>query len=519
MIPGRAIQDRILIVLLASYAFAILLLVSISARLWWQSSMNLISYEFDYFLGLFAGSKDAQQWIERGRMLHFAGCLGVGLLYLGLVGRLMRDPQALTNSFLVRYAALVSILFALGMPWLSPDVFFYIGKGWAESHYGASPYLVPISSLPGYEADQMFANIFPGFLHTATGYGPFFQKVAELIAALSGGNEKLALGLHKVVNLLLHGACSCLVYRLAPPSMARVAALSYAVNPLICFSVLTCVHNDHWGNMFVLLALLALTKRRWAWTGVALGAAFGIKYFPLVYVPIIGLAALMQRGGQGALVSRLADAVKFSLGFALTAIASFLLFYPEAIQDFAATLGSGGASLYRNSVYHLVNMILVFVLPEVAGTRAFSLSYEFMREMGGSLRAVYIGIYAVALLLSLQRLRRDVFNGSVEACLLVTILYFIVANPSNQEWYLTWLMGLALILPYSHAHALAWRLSAYFLPLVIYTVKSGSLFLDLVSNALLYLLVLVLGCHYFWMTKRLAKHPPTNGNAQSGIAS
>jgi hypothetical protein len=56
-------------------------------------------------------------------------------------------------------------------------------------------------------------------------------------------------------------------------------------------------------------------------------------------------------------------------------------------------------------------------------------------------------------------------------------------------------------LPYAHARSLAWRLSAYFLPLVIYTVKSGSLFVELLSNAILYLLVLALGCHYLWCSK------------------
>ena len=41
--------DRELTALFAAYAVATLLLVAVSARLWWQSPLNLIAYEFDYF--------------------------------------------------------------------------------------------------------------------------------------------------------------------------------------------------------------------------------------------------------------------------------------------------------------------------------------------------------------------------------------------------------------------------------------------------------------------------------------
>lgn len=496
-------ESRLLSRMLVAYAIAVLLLVALSARLWWQSPMDLIAHEFDYFLGLFAssGENESKQWAAIGRLLHFGGFLVVGLLYLAIVGRFVREPEALSKGRIAGYAALVPLIFAAGMPWVSPDVFFYIGKGWEESHYGVSPYLIPINQLPGYQNDQMFANIFPGFLNTATGYGPIVQKVAELIAALSGGNEKLALALHKVVNLGLHGACSMLVYRLAPEKFARVAALSYAINPLICFSVLTCAHNDHWMNMFMLLALLALSRRRWAWAGAAVGAAFGVKYFPLVYMPILGLAALMQKGEGMGLAQRLSDAARLVIGFIATSVASFLIFYPEALPDLAGTLSSGGASVYRNSIYHFANVLSAVVVPSIFGSEAFLLSRQYMIDMGMSLRAVYIIIYVISLLLLLRRMRDDIFNGSVSACLGVTILYFIIANASNQEWYMTWLMGFALILPYKHAYSLAWRLSAFFLPLVIYTVKSDTIIAWLYSNTALYLLVLALGCRYLWCSR------------------
>ncbi len=498
--------DRPLAALLAAYAVASLLLVAVSARLWWQTPLALIAHEFDYFLGLFP-SPDA---IDLGRLVHLGGCAIVGGLYFTLAVRIMRSPQALSVRQISVYGALIALIYTIGMPWLSPDVFFYIGTGWLESHYGLSPYLATVHSVPGHAQDQMFANIFPGFLFGTTAYGPLFQKVAAVVAGLSGGNELLALALHKAASLALHGACSFLVWRLAPARFARMALFSYAANPVICFSVLTCAHNDHWMNLFVLLALLAILRRHWLLAGAALGVGFGFKYFPLVYLPVLGMAALVQGSEGRHWAKNVGDAAKVGAGFAAAVVLAYLP-YAEALTAFS-TVAASGVPVYRNSIHHLLDVLTYFVLPALFGTPDILLPYA---ATGRWLRLSYMGIYAVVLLAMVPRLRRDLFRGSVEACLVMTLLYFIVVNNTNQEWYLTWLMGFALVLPLGRAHMLAWRLSALFLPLVIYTIKN--LFIvQLFANAALYLLVLVLGGQYLvrmWRASRVGptvRHPPAS---------
>jgi alpha-1,6-mannosyltransferase len=484
--------DRSLNSLLAAYAVAALLLVAVSARLWWQSPLMLIEHEFDYFLGLFASPNRALSawWVLSGRALHMLGFVLVGGLYLTLVGRLVQSPSALSERSIATWAIVVSLIFAFGMPWVSPDVFFYIGTGWVESHYGFSPYLTSAADVPGFAHDEMFSNIFPGFLGGTTSYGPLFQKLAALLAGLSGGNEKAALALHKVAALALHGGCSILVWRLAPVPFRRVALFSYAANPLICFSVLTCAHNDHWMNLFVLLALLAVMRRYWLWAGVALGAAFGIKYFPLVFFPVFGLAALVQNRESGGAGRNVADAARLTAGFA-AAVALAYMPYPEALKAFSnVTISS--VSVYRNSIYDFIDLLTFYVLPRLFEVPSFDATYQ---NIGVLLRLAYIALYALMLLALTNRLRRDTFQGIAEACLAATVLYFILVDTSNQEWYLTWLMGLALVLPYERAHALAWRLSAFFMPLVIFTVKNPPE-IKSISNAALYCLVLILGGQY-----------------------
>jgi alpha-1,6-mannosyltransferase len=489
---------RALVGLMGAYAVAVALLMAVSARLWWQAPMVLTAHEFDFFLGWFSGlpAELAAERVLQGRWLHLGACLVVGLLYLGLVLQLARQPQALTPRTIAGYAASIAALFALGMPWLSPDVFFYIGTGWLESHYGVSPYRVTVGSLQGFRQDEMFNNIFPGFLNGTTAYGPLFQKVAALLSGLSFGHEKLALALHKGANLLLHGAACGVVWRLAPAALKPVALLSYGANPVILFSVLTCAHNDAWMNLGVLLALLALHHGRWLLCGAALGAAFCIKYFPLVFLPVLLLGVTVRLQDGRWRLRHLADAALLLAGFAAVAVAAHAL-YPESLPQFTRT-ATTGVSVYRNSIYHFVDLLYFFLLPLLFDVRAVWMSYG---DLGRVFRIGYMALYPVVLLAFVPRLRRNLLEGSAEACLVVAVLYFIVVNTTNQEWYLTWLMGFAFVLPQLHARMLAWRLSVYFLPVVIFTVKnlpSAVLF----SNAWLYATVLALGATYLWQVLR-----------------
>lgn len=484
--------DRGLPKLLAAYAVAVLLLVLVSARLWWQSPLDLIDHEFDYFLGLFASPDEAlsETWVALGRRLHLFGFVLVGALYLVAVKRLAASPSTLDTRRIVIWSAVVCLFFAVGMPWVSPDVFFYIGTGWLESHYGASPYITSALAIPAAGHDPMFNNIYPGFLGSTTAYGPLFQKAAALLAGLSGGNEKLALALHKVTALALHAGCSALVWRLAPTNYKRLALFSYAVNPLICFSVLTCAHNDHFMNLFVLLALLGLSKRHWTAAGAALGAAFGMKYFPLIFVPVFGLAALVQTRDEGGAARNIADAAKLVGGFAVVLALAYLP-DPAAAKAFS-NVATSGIMVYRNSVYHLIDVVTLWALPTWFHTPGFGATYQ---NVGVFLRGAYIVLYGLVLLALVDRMRRDTFKGVAEGCLAVGLLYFLLVNSCNQEWYLTWLMGLALVLPYDRARSFAWWLSACFMPLVIFTVKNPAP-LWFIANVALYCLLLVLGARY-----------------------
>lgn len=468
------------------YLAVALATMAVSARLWWQSPLQLTTFEFDYFLGLFDGSSPriAAERVLQGRALHLVLMLALGLLYAAALLRLVRQPDAVPVPRIAAASALVAIVFALGMPWVSPDVFFYIGTGWVDAHYGLNPYRQPMGQIPGFANDPMFANVYPGFLEGTTAYGPLFQKIAAGLAGLSGGSEKLALALHKLFYVGLHAGASALVYRLAAPAWRKAALFGYAANPLILFSVATCAHNDHLMNVCVLGALCLLQRRHVLAAGVALGTAFSLKYFPLVFVPIMAAMALLPPGPPRLHWRTLQPPALLLAGFGL-AVLTWSKLYPASTEHVSHLL-STGVHVYRSSIFHLVDAVTRHVLPALFGAPPALITRE---DLGGVLRLAYMAVYALMCWRYWPRLKRDPFQAGIEMCLLATLLYFLLVNTSNQEWYLTWLMGFAFVLPSEAARTLALRLSVAYVPLVIYTVH-GDRGVVFAANLALYLLLM-----------------------------
>jgi hypothetical protein len=485
-----------------AYLACSLLTMAVSARLWWQSPLQLIAFEFDYFLGLFDDSsyQVAAERVRQGRALHLLLFGMLGALYATMLLKLSRQPDAVSTRWIAAACALVAVVFAIGMPWVSPDVFFYIGTGWVDAHYGLNPYRHAMAQIPGFANDVMFANIHQPFLEGTTSYGPLFQKIAAGIAALSGGNDKLALALHKLFYLGLHAAASAMVYRLAPPNWRRAALLGYAANPLILFSVLTCAHNDHLMNVCILAALCLLRRRHVLAAGVALGTAFSLKYFPLVFLPIIAAMALLQPGPPRLQWRVLQPPALLVAGFAL-AVLAWQQLYPASTEHVTHLL-SAGVHVYRSSLFDLVDALTRDVLPALFGLPQALITPE---DLGGVLRLAYMGAYAVLCWRYWPRLKRAPFEAGIELCVVATLLYFVLVNTSNQEWYLTWLMGFAFMLPSEAARTLALRLSVAYVPLVIYTVKGDPV---VVSAANLALYLLLLACTWLYVRRQLASPVP-----------
>lgn len=450
-------------------------LIAPSVRVWFGTPFALTPFEFDWFLGLYRDLPPAEQsrFELSGRLFHAFLFLLLGGLYVRWVAALAARGE---DSVPFRVVPAFLAVACAGLPWLSPDVFYGIGLGWLESHYGVDPYLSPIASVRGYGLDPMFQNVFPGFFTLPATYGPLFQRVMAFTMGLSGGSITLALVLVKLVHLVLHGLATWAVYRLAPERHRRLATFAYAINPLILFNVLTAGHNDHFMNAFLLLALVLHERRPFFWSGLALGAAASAKYMPILLVPLFFVHAWRREdsgssGAQGGTPGAArAGAVLESLGF-VCALAAFHALQPSSVTRLLDVAQSTSGVL-RNSIYHVPG-VLGLLSPATAGTWKLVLT------------GLFLALYAGLLLWMLRSKARPALS---DACLTTLVGYFVLANSSNHEWYITWLLGLCAV-------SLAWApvrlglvLSALYMPLVIFTVR-GPLPFVLSANVAVWLVL------------------------------
>lgn len=479
--PLRPADEGVPTRLLSLSILVSVLLVLPSFRLWFQSPMDLIRHEFDFFLGYFAESSQGAGPLAvlSGRILQAALLVAAGALYATIAARLRLVQASVPSSPLVLRASLVAFVFFVGLPWLSPDVFYYIGLGWLEARYDLDPFRHAIAQTGAAAFDPMFTNVLPDFLTLPGTYGPLFQSLATGLAALSFGKIKVALALFKLVTLACHVAASALVVRLAGPRGAPFAFYAFACSPIVLLSAMTGMHNDHLMVVFVLAALDLRRGDRPFSCGFALACAVGVKYAPLIALPLF-VADWTLRGRSGRALSFRAP-LRFLAGFALP-VALLALRYPGFPSSLLSAIRHGSGT-FRSSVHFLLGAVdrFLFQVPAPAMSRI--------------LLAAFFLLAAASLVL----LVRDRFRGRPgaleRAWVFLFLSHFLTLNTSNHEWYLTWLLGPALVGAGAAAERLSIRLSAWFMPLVIFTARSPA---DVLwpANIALYLLLAAFGAPF-----------------------
>ncbi len=465
MTPARA---------LVMYGVLGLVLILPSLPVWFSQPFLLTPFEFDYFLGAFrTGDADFDRTAAYlGRAVHLLLFAGLGVVYVLFATRLAPAVTRFTSRQAILYTVPIVVVFTIALPWISPDVFIYIGTGWVESHYGLDPYARPIATIEGYASDEMFRNIVPTFLSWPAIYGPLFQKAASLLSHLSGGDVRAALGVHKLVNLGLLYACAFLIRDLSPTHRRSQVLFLFLANPLVLYNVMTAAHNDLY-MLFPLLSSFSLVRRRRHTAGgIALGMAVGIKYIPLLFLPMVAWHIWTARGRTGR--ARALSLLLFATGF-FAVFAGTLFVYPGSWANLLSILSSG-SGVVRNSLFYLLT---------VSQHWGVQIDTNQAHTWG---RVAFVVLYGAVLVRYVTRARSSSEESLPWVCLAALSAFFLIGNGSNHEWYLLWGLCLALLLPPALSARNYLVLSVGVMPLAIYTVRSHAAIL-LVANGLVYLLV------------------------------
>ena len=300
------------------------------------------------------------------------------------------------------------VVFLLGPPLLSTDVFNYIEYGRLGVLHGLNPYTHAPNAVP---ADPAFPFI--GWRDAISVYGPVFTLGTYATAPLGVGGALWAL---KTVTVLASLGCVALVWkgaRLRGRSPVE-AAMFFGLNPLLLVYAVGGAHNDLLMLALGLAGVVYVMSGREAAGGLAVVAGAAVKASTVLLLPFMLIGA---RGRRGALLA-------------------------GAVAGAVATLALGLAVFHG----HELNILDTLRWEQHHGSLHSvpkALGSLFGIGVGNStLRLVTTAIFLVALALTLEWARRGadwiVAAGWATVALLVTTTWLL-------PWYVIWALPLAAI--------------------------------------------------------------------------
>lgn len=308
-------------------------------------------------------------------------------------------------------AVVATLIFTLGPPLLSTDVFNYIAYGRLAQH-GINPYLHGPIAL---KHDPVYT--FTGHLwkHTPSAYGPLFTLLSTAFAPLGIAASMWAF---KVLAGLSSLACAALIWvaakRLGRPAPVGVAL--FALNPLVLVWAVGGAHNDLLMAAFVAAAIVLALHRRDALSGAALATAVAIKLSAGLVAPFLLLGSRSRLRTLGGMVAGAAAAAAIGL-----------IAYGPAIEHMGKALSADQGFPW-----------IVVSVPGYVG------HYLGLGPFTPTLRHALFGVFAAVVVMLIVRSRGG--RGWVEGAAAATLVLLLTTG-WLLPWYIVWLLPLVAVLP------------------------------------------------------------------------
>lgn len=336
----------------------------------------------------------------------------------------------IVGSWLLCSAALLP-----GYPGESLDIFDYLVRGRMQVIHGVSPLAVTPNAFP---AERFYG--YATWKEWVDAYGPLWEYPSGLVARAvrmvsQGSVQDYILG-YRLLAIAMAGLCGVLIFVIARRRVPRygvMALLAWLWNPLLLITSTLGAHNDGIMLALILLALLLEQRDRWFLALLALGLAAHVKITALLLLPVMGLCLVRRWGWRSALgTSFAAIALLFPLSWALYAPLGGWKTLPRMLRE--------RHILTYNSLANI----------------AYDLHYLHWHRATPARQAAIRGatllflLLAACLLLWWWRRTRNRPADDPELWrmgIAVTMLYLIVGCFWFQEWYVTWVLVLAALLP------------------------------------------------------------------------
>lgn len=319
---------------------------------------------------------------------------------------------------------IISVLFALIIPYTSTDVYSYIANGWSDSHYHENPYYKSVGQVSDeYQVrDQMQNKIANCWRYETVVYGPLWTLICKLLTSISFGNIDVALAIFKGTNLIVHLINCLLIWKI---THKKKFVLIYGTNPAILFEALSNVHNDIFIVLFILLAIYFVTKKKNLMISVAFVAmATAIKYLGILILPFIILYYVREKS----IPKRIKHCILYGLEF-IVILVGFYAIYVKDLNIFAG--------LFVQQAKYNRSIMLVFY---------YLLGTDAMIIFKVVLLAVFAEIYISATIKLLINDNKRIFSTYIRQYNPLLYIFTFVLITNFNSWYILWLFPTLMFL-------------------------------------------------------------------------
>ena len=337
---------------------------------------------------------------------------------------IIKRRKQLFNNFksIMIFITIVSVIFIIAIPFVSSDIFYYLGIGRLDGEYHQNPYYTTIkeyvdNSNNNFESDTVLMQGYDNvWSDTTVVYGPIWTLICRLVASFSFGNIDIGLTLFKIINVIVHLGNCYLLYKI---SNKKIFTLLYGLNPFILIEGIAHVHNDIFVIFFTLLSLYFLIKKKKILLSILfIALATAIKYFSVLLLPFIIIYYFRKEKPK----IRFAKCVEYGLIF-LVALACCYLLYIKDIEVFK------GLVTQNEKIAKGIYVILIDYFKDIP-----NIIENTKKILFGSFVIIYFFICVVMLNKKEIKFRNEMKTVNY---LILGFLFLLITN--FQLWYIMWI--------------------------------------------------------------------------------
>lgn len=329
------------------------------------------------------------------------------------------------------FILLVSSIFIITIPFMSSDVFYYLGTGRLDQEYGQNPYYVTIKEFVESGENQKLLEedsvLHQGYINDWADwivvYGTLWALICKIIAFFSFGNINIGIFVFKIANILVHMINSYLIYKIS--NKKKIFLLIYGLCPFVLIEGICSVHNDMFVLMFLLGAIYLVKDKKNIWGSIALIAlATAIKYFAILFLPGIVLYHYREEN----VGKKIGHCILSGIFFIIILMIPYLL-YIKDLDVFA------GLFLQQTKIAKSIYVILLeyFTQPD-----------NITKLVSRVALIIFALIYVFICLNMLVNKKQIKFRNIMRKMLSFLLIFLFILLTQFQPWYLMWLFSVLI---------------------------------------------------------------------------